>query len=66
VTSGLRLGTPAVTTRGFTVADCEELAGIICDVLDRVGNAPVQAEAERAAGKAALALCRKHPVYAQL
>ncbi len=65
VTSGLRLGTPAVTTRGFTVADCEELAGIICDVLDRVGDAQAQAETERAAGKAAHALCRKHPVYAQ-
>jgi glycine hydroxymethyltransferase len=64
VTSGLRLGTPAVTTRGFTVADCEELAGIICDVLDRVGDAQAQAETERRAGKAAHALCRKHPVYA--
>jgi glycine hydroxymethyltransferase len=48
VTSGLRLGTPAITTRGFTVADCQELAGIICDVLD---------------GQAALKLCQKHPVY---
>jgi glycine hydroxymethyltransferase len=64
VTSGLRLGTPAVTTRGFTVADCEELAGIICDVLDRVGDAQARDETERRAGKAALALCRKHPVYA--
>jgi glycine hydroxymethyltransferase len=64
VTSGLRLGTPAVTTRGFTVADCEELAGIICDVLDRVGDAQAQADTERRAGKAAHALCRKHPVYA--
>jgi glycine hydroxymethyltransferase len=64
VTSGLRLGTPAVTTRGFTIADCQELAGIICDVLDRVGDTKAQTEAERRAGAAALALCRKHPVYA--
>jgi glycine hydroxymethyltransferase len=64
VTSGLRLGTPAVTTRGFTVADCEELAGIICDVLDRVGDARARSETERRAGQAAHALCRKHPVYA--
>ena len=64
VTSGLRLGTPAVTTRGFTIADCQELAGIICDVLDRVGDAEARADAERRAGAAALALCRKHPVYA--
>ena len=59
VTSGLRLGTPAVTTRGFSLADCEQLAGIICDVLDRVGDA----EVERQAREAALTLCRKNPVY---
>ena len=61
VTSGLRLGTPAVTTRGFGLADCEELAGIICDVLDRVGDPAVEARAK----EAALVLCRKHPVYPQ-
>jgi glycine hydroxymethyltransferase len=60
VTSGLRLGTPAVTTRGFSVDDCEQLAGIICDVLDRVGDSGT----ERQAREAALALCRAHPVYA--
>jgi glycine hydroxymethyltransferase len=60
VTSGLRLGTPAVTTRGFTVADCQELAAVICDVLDRVGDSAT----EQRAGAAALALCREHPVYA--
>jgi len=59
VTSGLRLGTPAVTTRGFSLAECEELAGIICDVLDHVGDPAVEASAMAAT----LALCRKHPVY---
>ena len=59
VTSGLRLGTPAVTTRGFTVADCQELAGLICDVLDNVGDAAT----EQRVKQAALDLCRKHPVY---
>ena len=59
ITSGLRLGTPAVTTRGFSLAECEELAGIICDVLDRVGDPTVEAGAR----ESALALCRKHPVY---
>jgi glycine hydroxymethyltransferase len=59
VTSGLRIGTPAVTTRGFNIADCQELAGIICDVLDNVGNT----EVEQKAKAAALNLCRKHPVY---
>jgi len=59
VTSGLRLGTPAVTTRGFDEKDCVELAGIICDVLDHVGNTSVEDKAR----ETALALCRKHPVY---
>ena len=59
VTSGLRLGTPAVTTRGFDVADCNELAGIICDVLDNVGDPAV----EQAARETAATLCAKHPVY---
>ncbi len=34
VTSGLRIGTPAVTTRGYKEAECVELANWICDVLD--------------------------------
>jgi len=60
VTSGLRLGTPAITSRGFTVADCQELAEIICDVLDSVGDDAVEQDAKRRA----LTLCGKHPVYA--
>ena len=59
ITSGLRLGTPAVTTRGFDVDDCKELAGVICDVLDNMGDEA----AEEKAGEAARALCLKHPVY---
>jgi len=59
ITSGLRLGTPAVTTRGFDEADCRELAGIICDVLDNMGDEAV----EEKAGEVARALCLKHPVY---
>jgi len=60
VTSGLRLGTPAVTTRGFNVENCQQLAGVICDVLDDVGNAGVEQKAKQAA----LDLCLNHPVYA--
>ena len=59
VTSGLRIGTPAITTRGFNVADCQELAGIICNVLDNIGNTNIEQQAKAEA----LALCRKHPVY---
>lgn len=59
VTSGLRLGTPAVTTRGFDQADCAELAGLICDVLDNIDDDTVAGKVKQAA----LELCRKHPVY---
>jgi glycine hydroxymethyltransferase len=59
VTSGLRIGTPAVTTRGFTVEDCRELAGLMCDVLDQPDDAAVEAKAR----DAAVALCRRYPVY---
>ena len=59
VTSGLRIGTPACTTRGFTEQDCRELAGLICDVLDNMGDESV----EQRVKESALALCRKHPVY---
>jgi len=59
VTSGLRLGTPAVTTRGFDTEDCIALAGLICDVLDHIGDE----SALRRAKEQAIALCRAHPVY---
>ena len=59
VTSGLRLGTPAVTTRGFDADDCVELAGIICDVLDNIGDSRVEDKAR----ESAVTLCRNYPVY---
>jgi glycine hydroxymethyltransferase len=59
VTSGLRIGTPAVTTRGFEPDDCTQLAGLICDVLDHIGDEGVEARVK----DAALALCRRYPVY---
>jgi glycine hydroxymethyltransferase len=60
VTSGLRVGTPAVTTRGYQEADCVDLANWICDVLDAPGD-----EAVITAVRAKVeAQCRKYPVYA--
>ncbi|HEV2110704.1 MAG TPA: serine hydroxymethyltransferase [Gammaproteobacteria bacterium] len=59
VTSGLRLGTPASTTRGFKEAEIRELAGWIADVLDDLNN-----EQKIAAVKQkVLAMCKKFPVY---
>ncbi len=59
VTSGIRIGTPAVTTRGFNEAEVRVLAGWICDVLDNVGNA---ATIERVKHHV-LELCGRFPVY---
>jgi glycine hydroxymethyltransferase len=60
VTSGIRVGTPAVTTRGFTKLDCETLADWMCDVLDAPQNETV---IERVKDDV-LQLCRRYPVYA--
>ncbi|MNF52475.1 Serine hydroxymethyltransferase 2 [compost metagenome] len=59
VTSGLRIGTPAVTTRGFQVPECQALAGWICDILDHLGDADVEAHV----AKQVAALCERFPVY---
>ncbi len=59
VTSGLRIGTPAVTTRGYMEQDCIELAGWMCDVLDAPDD---EAVIERVR-EAVTAQCRKFPVY---
>ena len=63
VTSGLRIGSPAVTRRGFTEADCQALTGWMCDIIDvlaaKEDPAAIIAEVR---GKVA-ALCARHPVY---
>jgi glycine hydroxymethyltransferase len=65
ITSGIRLGTPAGTTRGFGVADFESVGGMILEVLDGVaangdeGNAAV----EESVKARAIELCSRHPIY---
>jgi glycine hydroxymethyltransferase len=59
VTSGIRVGTPALTTRGCGEAEARELAGWMCDILDDVDNQDV---IESVRGKAQ-ALCKQFPVY---
>src|SRR5690554_1348435 len=59
VTSGLRIGTPAVTTRGYMEQDCVELANWMCDVLDAPDDEAVIARVR----EAVTAQCRKYPVY---
>ncbi|MFS2304216.1 serine hydroxymethyltransferase [Pectobacterium versatile] len=64
VTSGLRIGTPAVTTRGFGVAECEQLAGWLCDVLDGLGAGDEALTAIRdRVRQQVVTLCDRYPVY---
>ncbi len=60
VTSGIRVGTPAITTRGFKEAESRELAGWMCDVLDDMENQQtIQATRDKV-----LDICSRFPVYA--
>ncbi|MDC9605315.1 serine hydroxymethyltransferase [Xenorhabdus griffiniae] len=60
VTSGIRIGTPAITRRGFKEAESRELAGWMCDVLDNIND---EATIESVKQKV-LDICAKYPVYA--
>lgn len=59
VTSGIRIGTPAVTTRGFSLNDCENLADWICDVLDDLENETVINRVQSQVAE----ICKRLPVY---
>jgi glycine hydroxymethyltransferase len=59
VTSGIRIGSPAITTRGFRERECWELTGWICDILDDLDN---EAAIERVRGQVT-ELCGRFPVY---
>jgi len=59
VTSGLRIGTPAVTTRGFKEGECRDLAGWMCDILDNLDD---EATISRVREQVE-AVCARFPVY---
>lgn len=59
VTSGIRVGTPAVTTRGFNKADCADLATWMCDICDDLENQDMIDNVREKVTH----LCTKHPVY---
>jgi len=59
VTSGIRIGSPSITTRGFDEADCIQVANWCCDVMDNVNDESV---IERVKGEV-LALCKTRPLY---
>jgi len=59
VTSGIRFGTPAITTRGFSLQDCQQLANWMCDVIDSRGDTTMINETR----KKVTALCQNYPVY---
>ncbi|MCK9284353.1 MAG: serine hydroxymethyltransferase [Rhodocyclaceae bacterium] len=61
VTSGIRIGTPAMTTRGFTEIEAEKVAHLIADVLDAPADEAVLAKVREQVS----ALCKKFPVYGQ-
>ncbi|EIV8403605.1 serine hydroxymethyltransferase [Escherichia coli] len=65
VTSGLRIGTPAVTTRGFGEKECETLAGWICDILDVLAKNENSDNIEAWVRFNVSELCARHPVYGE-
>jgi glycine hydroxymethyltransferase len=59
VTSGIRVGTPAATTRGFAETECRDLANWMCDVIDSNGDESVISQVK----DKALDVCKRFPVY---
>ena len=59
VTSGIRIGTPAITTRGFKEKESQQVANWICDIIDNLGNKST----EKKIKAEVLKLCKRFPVY---
>jgi glycine hydroxymethyltransferase len=59
VTSGIRIGSPAITTRGFKEAECQQVAGWICDIVDNISD---EATLTKVRDQVAT-LCKRFPVY---
>ena len=59
VTSGIRVGTPAISTRGFDQDDVRDLTGWMCDIMDDLDNGDVVARVRAQVAE----LCGRHPVY---
>ena len=61
VTSGIRVGTPAITTRGMGEGEMQLIGGLICEVLEQIGNTELQLQVKRKVEE----LCRQFPLYAE-
>jgi glycine hydroxymethyltransferase len=59
VTSGIRVGTPSVTTRGFREGECAEVTGWMCDIIDNMGDEKVVQRVRKSVEE----LCRRFPMY---
>ncbi len=62
VTSGLRIGTPAITTRGFKEKECEQIANWMCDIIENLGDEALEQKVKNEV----VELCSKFPVYGQV
>ena len=65
VTSGLRVGTPAMTTRGFSEAEAVQLTHWMCDILDGLESGDVEPVIQRVQAQV-LEICARHPVYRRI
>lgn len=63
VTSGIRVGTPAITTRGFDAQDATDLAGWMCDIIDSIQDEHANAQVIEQVKQKVSVICQRLPVY---